>query len=78
MPLDNALPSALSSSILVMGTGAFCASTWCVIEEPSFRLLQGVECLHLPLQRVLKLKCPQCYSRRHHHLYFHPYSRLER
>lgn len=78
MPLDNALPSALKSSTLVMGTGAFCASTRCVIEEPSFRLVQGVECLHLPLQRVLKLKCPQCYSCRYHHLPFHPYSRLER
>lgn len=27
-PLDNALPSALSSCILITGTGAFRASTW--------------------------------------------------
>lgn len=60
-PLDNALPSALSSCILITGTGAFHSSTWGITEEPSFRLGQGTECFHLPLQRVLKSKYMQHY-----------------
>lgn len=48
------------------------------MEDPSFRLGQGAECFHLPLQRVLKSKYPQHWARRHHHMSFLPCSRLER
>ena len=77
MPLDNTPPSALSFCIFITGTKAFHASTWWVIEEPSFRLGQGAECCRLPLQRVLKPKYSQHQPCRHHHMSLLPCSRLE-